>query len=105
MSCLHYNCRRDCYEKHHLSGGDRTLQLRGGASFRWRIAIWMRGKGCNDMKKHARTNLSDFARGWSKASVLHQLPLILVDLAYIWYLCIRVDDTAHFLCVTILMVI
>lgn len=57
------------------------------------------------MKKHARTNLSDFARGWSKASVLHQLPLILVDLAYIWYLCIRVDDTTHFLCVTILMVI
>lgn len=57
------------------------------------------------MEKHARTKLGKIARGWRKASVLHRFPLIWVDLVYVWYLSVRSDDTAHFLCVTLIMVI
>src|SRR5579884_2395288 len=65
----------------------------------------MSGEGGKNMKSHAWTKLSSFARGWRRASALHQLPLILVDVVYIWYLCTRTDDIVHFLCITVLIVI
>jgi NarL family two-component system sensor histidine kinase YdfH len=65
----------------------------------------MSGEGGKNMKSHAWTKLNSFARGWRRASALHQLPLILVDVVYIWYLCTRTDDIVHFLCITVLIVI
>lgn len=55
------------------------------------------------MEMSVSTRLGHFARNWRRARTLHLLPLIWVDLLYIYYLCLRANDALHFLCVTILM--
>lgn len=57
------------------------------------------------MEKRARAKPGDMVRNWRQASLLHRFPLIWVDLIYLWYLCVRADDTFHFLCITIVIVL
>ena len=57
------------------------------------------------MQTLARTKVRYFAHDWRQTSVVHRFPIVLVELVYFCYLCVRTDDITHFLCVTVLMVI
>lgn len=65
----------------------------------------MSGEGGSYMQTLARTKVRYFAHDWRQTSVVHRFPIVLVELVYFCYLCVRTDDITHFLCMTVLMVI